>query len=209
MNCLRNAVEKFIEIERIWMRIERRSVRPALWHSQEFGEVFNKETSWSAQFPLPARWIGWRSLSNFALKVIRRLQHFLLVLTILRTQLISNSISLSFGSHSVSLSLSGNWYFLKEFDNLGIWEQVIFFSVTFRRNMGCRDSWVGWVLLTQMDWLWIWFTSSIESLCWFEFSCSHHPSTVSKQTQFSGNAFVLLFLLDCHFLSCLKWFCYL
>lgn len=42
----------------------------------------------------------------------------------------------------ISLSL---WKLVlsKGIDNLGIWEQVIFFSVTFRRNMGCRDSWVG------------------------------------------------------------------
>lgn len=90
-----------------------------------------------------------------------------------------------------------------EFRDLG-WSE--FMCVMFRCNMGFRDSWIGRILLTQMDWLRIWFTSAIESLCWFEFSCFHHPSTVGKHTQLSGNAFVFRFSLEFHYFCCLMWF---
>lgn len=84
----------------------------------------------------------------------------------------------------ISLSLSLSRHFLMQLENLGLWEAVKTLCVTFRCNLGFRDSWIGRVLLTQMDRLWIWFTSSPEPLFWFEFSCSHHPSAVSKHTQF-------------------------
>lgn len=55
-----------------------------------------------------------------------------------------------------------------------------------------RDTWVGWVLLAQMDWLWLCFASALKSLPWFWF-CHCYTSPACKKLIFFLNCILLYF----------------
>lgn len=71
-------------------------------------------------------------------------------------QLNLSVLRFTFGGGKKIKNLSFWFFFImySDFISWVIWQEFFFFS---------RDTWTGWILLTKMDWIWVWFPFDIES----------------------------------------------